>query len=219
MRVGEMIVRDKETNIIGQHDPNDPTYLDFGDASRSSGIMSTFYSEIDQKCIVSHYTKDGFVRCPKPQKTWNEPGNFSRDQLMCLASGLYYSGNSRLLLIHWDKQYWTGFCPNWDILAPGAYFHYILCAKVWWMYWFGLIGYPWQILDILYSTLIRPHGEQNQIICVAKRSGLLKFWAFCHPFWKRAVLNYWGLKGGDAEWRDQIEIGEYLVREIEDDIK
>lgn len=204
-----MLLRDPETQIIGQHSLYDPNYLDFGDASRSTGIMATFGSKLDQEIILKHLTSKGFVRHPN-QQPWNDPKNFSRDQLICLASGLYRSNQSKVVRSEfYRRRYWFGLCPNGDFLGPEFYLHLILCGKIFELYWLFPILIWFQILHILWATKINPEHEQNQTICLADRSGLLFLWAKLHINWKASVMYYW------ARWRDQKEISEYLIEQIE----
>lgn len=207
-----MLIRDSY-GIIVQHDPNDPFYLDGGDSARATGIMATFGNSPDRRKCSDFVRLHGFVRHPYQSK-WKDPKNFSRDQWTCLVSGLYYSNEDYMAAFHWRRQYVFAICPNGDILGPEFYLHGLLCANSLW----GYVLYPFliwfQVLHILWATKIAPHKEQNQTICMAKRSGLLKLWAKLHPDWKGSLHSYWS----QYPFRDQKEIADYLIAKIDAEI-
>jgi hypothetical protein len=223
-----MIKRDY-LDIIGQHYKHDPQYLDFGDASRSSGIMATFGPITEYKNLIHHIDAKRFVRHPN-QLPHNDPSNFSRDQLIPLLSGckkaidFYYNQS----LYEVDKNYIKkslkanfaratfkyfplfGICQNKDFLAPDTIWHWILCGKMKWLYWYAPLGYLWQILHIIFMTKVNPKHEQNQTICLAYTSGLMKLWVWLHPNWEQSIKDYW------CGWRNQEEIAEIIIKGIKE---
>lgn len=202
-----MIVR--ENLLIVQHDKLSSDYRDGGDSSRATGIMALFGSALDQYVIARHWVIHGFIR-NYYQSIWNNPKDFSRDQLIPLVAGMKKCGKHSIVLYEfWRRRYWFGLCPNGDLLGPEFYLHMILCGKVWPLYWLIPILYPFQIIHILWMTRVMSEHEQNQTICLAKISGLLWLWKICHPDWKQSLKNYWG------GWRDQMEIAEFIINGIE----
>jgi hypothetical protein len=203
-----MIKRD-EHGIIVQHDPQNQSYGDGGDSSRATGIMALFDSKFDQQIIAKHYTQnEGFVRHPTQTK-WNDPKDFSRDQLLCLVAGMKKSGLSSLVRREFFRQYWKGICPNGDLLGPEFFWHVIRCGRVYWLYFLWPIGIVSQIIHIIYMTKVAPRQEQNQTIAIAAISDLLWLWVFLHPNWKQSIRDYW------SGWRNQNEIAEFLIEQIE----
>ena len=184
-----MIKRDTH-DIIIQTYKHDPSHADGGDSSRSTGIMATFGSDIDIHIVVEHLSTEGFVRHPF-QIPWNVKSNFSRDQLIPLLSGCkaniekdYAAGYVKECLSNAFSRatfkYFPlfGICQNKDFLAPDTIWHWILCGKMKWLYWYAPLGYLWQILHIIFMTRVTPKHEQNQTICLAYTSGLIKLWAW-----------------------------------------
>lgn len=228
-----MIVRD-EHDVIVQHRPSDPSYGkgggDGGDSSRSSGIMATFGSKRDMgNLYFVHSTSRGFVR-HLHQSPHNDPSNFSRDQLIPLLSGFkasieniesttnygYLQIIKDLLYDRFSKSTFKyfpifGLCQNKDLLAPDTIWHWIVCGKFKWLYWYAPLGYLWQILHILYMTKIAPEREQNQTICMAYSSGLIKLWMCLHPNWEQSIKDYW------CGWRNQCELADFIIAGIKKD--
>ena len=117
-----MIVRDIH-GIVVQHAPSDPSYLDGGDSSRSTGILACFGSGKDLAVLRKHCTSRGFVRHPT-QSRWNIPSDFSRDQLGPLLAGIWATEDDDLK--EYARKYSVKFClfpllgfaPNWDLCSP-----------------------------------------------------------------------------------------------------
>ena len=80
-----------------------------------------------------------------------------------------------------------------DILAPDHIWHFILCARIRWLYWFSVVGYPWLYMSILFHSKSL-HKEHNQLLCQCVVAGSF----FVKTFKKRTknyeedLRNYWG---------------------------
>lgn len=79
-----------------------------------------------------------------------------------------------------------------DVLMPDHIWHLILCARLWYLYPFAIIGIPWFILS-LYFHSISSHKEHNQIICQAKVNGkwAVKMFKFLVKDWRVDLWEYW----------------------------
>jgi hypothetical protein len=211
-----MIRRCPKYHVVGQHDPNDLSYLDFGDASRSTGILSLFGSAIDMNlCRIHYYGNGKFYRQPE-QTPWNNTDNFSRDQLVPLIGGLWRAGEKQILreaLFFRLKRSLFGLIgleQNFDILAPNHLFMLILAARFRLLYFLGPIGYFFHFLNMIWSCFIKPWDEQNQFICECMVFGTAKIYKKLHPDYKKAIMNYWG----GFPFRDQPELGKQIINNL-----
>ena len=215
-----MIKRDS-SNIIVQHSP-DPSYSDGGDSSNRTALMAFIGSITDQKLI--HLFVKGGLGCRHPsQPPYNDPRSWTRDQLIPTIAALH--GTSQAQDLFWGHFKRGFFCQNshtidlapkpWyqrDILSPSHIGHLIMSAQIYPLYPLLLISWPWLVLDLLWSTKVKPFEEQNQIICMLGTAGVqwLKAYVWLHPDYKKATRDYWG------GWRDQVEIGEAIIKYIEE---
>lgn len=215
------IHRDK-LGCVMQHDIYDETKrLDGGDSASRVGIMALCGSEVD-KVVVTLYEQVGLGMRHPTQEPWNNTGNFTRDQLTCLAAGLSAANQvtacRRLYDSHrergWrcqnvDKDY-PGTRKKWpdgpDWLAPDLRLHLRLCASIPSKNYF--IGWAFLAASLVYNTKIKPEAEQNQFICQLVIAGpeWVKRYKRMHPNWRKNVNEYWD------GWRDQGEIGDAIVR-------
>ena len=197
-----MIKRDPETNLIGQHSLYDGSYFDFGDSSRSTGIMATFGSYLDKLIIIKHHKGDGVLIRHPYQQPWNNPSNFSRDQLIPILSGLSATKDERIIkLVIYACIRRVFLCQNLDLTTPSVILQMILGARLWPLYWFYPIGILWHFLEILFNCYVLPSNEQNQLMCQCKQFGTQSLYKRLRLDWKTAVDLYWN------QWRDQKEIG------------
>jgi len=224
-----MVIRD-DLGIILQH-PIDAN--SGGDSSRTTGLMSLFGSTIDQQIVhlFEVPNKSGLLTRHPSHYSNN---CFTRDQAICLLAGIWKSGNYQLARrVFWSHAKRGFFCQNYmeqfanaktrvrenkgffgrDPLSPSHIGYLIICARLWFLYPFLLIAFPWFLIDLWYFTRIAPRQEQNQIVCMAKVYGCLKLWAKWHPNWEGSFLSYFG------GWRDQIEIAFFINRAISEELK
>ena len=226
-----MIVRDHILEAIIQH-PIDSN--SGGDSSRSTGLMALFGSQYDQE-IVGRFEVPPMsgMLCRHPA-LWPRTDDFSRDQLICLMAGNWKAKNYELVRrVFWKHARRGFFCQNYmeqfpnaktkirenkgffgrDPLSPSHVGFLILCGRIWFLYPFLLIAFPWFLIDLWYFTKVAPRQEQNQIVCMAKVYGCLKLWASWHPNWENSFLDYFG------GWRDQVQLAHFINAEISNELK
>lgn len=210
--------------------PVDKGATDAMDSARLAGVMATFdYPNFDKSLLIQYLVeKDGqlmAVRHPveggkEDERPSNNPLNFTRDQLMCLAAGLskagYYAQCKRLLeaaeargnraqnteadFPGTKKKFPNG--PDW--LTPSHMNHLRLCA--------GekgtLVGKIWLNVDILYSSAFRRTKEPNQLMCMCEIAGKMDMLKSLNGSLSKAIRLYW------ANWRSESELAEFLVSKI-----
>lgn len=83
-----------------------------------------------------------------------------------------------------------------DYLAPDVVWHFILCSRLWYAYWFAILGYPWLYLSIYFQSK-RGFRESNQILCQCIVAGRLatRFYKKTNPNWKEVLTQYWESRG------------------------
>jgi hypothetical protein len=286
---GDSAVRAGILSLFGNAPSKHLPTLTSGDSS--TGNSGSYLEASNERIRIEAYENNGVcVRCPSPtQSPWNSPLNFSRDQLIPLASGLPAAAARRVFWSHakrlffcqnierdkpgsrkhlWPHQFWKDsnpttktirMQPQWrklgmernfhhqqddetkpktqinrndqkenqssadrqnhqieerwfdyrDILMPDHIWHLILCAKLWPLYWFGLLGIPWLALSILGHRLSR-HREHNQLICQCKVQGhwAIKLFQKLNPTWKEDLKNYWNS-------RNEPEYAELIIQNID----
>jgi hypothetical protein len=225
-----MIKRD-EYGIIVQHSKSDPNYGDGGDSAMRTGLMATCGSSQDRFNLQEFDPKmDGvFVRHPH-QFPWNNPNNFTRDQLICYIAGCKSIGAIVITKPAFVNAIKRGFraqnierdapgtkkrLPDGaDLLSPSDMLFLAYCANSWLFFLLGIpavLGFVWFIADLLVATRLAPMEEQNQIICKCLTYGTLmtRLYVWLHPNYKEALTSYW------CGWRDQPEIRDVLVAKIE----
>lgn len=193
-----MLVRD-QYGIIGQHDPNNKEYLDMGDAARTMGILSCFGDTTARDIINKHWFRS--VRHPYDLK-WNDLSLQSRDQQVCLMAGAYAHsiGCARRVCD------FRGFTVNKDVLMPDVYMFMQKClGKDKWYHY--ILGVPWLFVSIFYTCVVDSKHELNQLACICRvmGKGWLKLLVNMHPGYVENFQQYW------AGWRDQKEVGSYVV--------
>ena len=223
-----MIKRDRD-GIIVQHRINQDHYADGGDSASRTALMAVAGSLLDKNLLPSFYLQktNKLVRHPY-QYPFYLPNNFSRDQLLPTVAGLSAGGYYEIVRnIFWDHVKRGFICQNdesylypgmkkkWpdgaDIIAPDHIWHLIVCGRMWYLYWFGLLGYTWQMLSILWSAFIMPSNEQNQLFCMVNSSGLLKLYIKIYGLenFKNNMYDYF------CGWRDQKEIADSIINYVE----
>lgn len=229
-----MLVRDRDIGAIIQH-PLDKN--SGGDSARSTGMMALFGSLEDQ-LILGRFEVPPLrgTICRHPL-LWPTTDDFTRDQLLCFLGGCWKARRTDLARrIFWSHAKRGFLCQNYmeqfpnaktgvrrnkgffgrDPLSPSHIGYIIICARLWFLFPFLLVAFPWFLVDLWYATKVRPREEQNQIIAMASAYGCLKLWAQWHPCWDRPIMEYWGALGG---WRDQREISEFIVNGIQSEIR
>ena len=214
-----MIVRDNLGFII-QHPRG---YLEGGDSSRSTGLMSMSGSEIDS-LLLPDLEKDGLLtRHPE-----YNPNSFTRDQLLPVIAGLYVSSQTSVAKrVFWSHAKRGFFCQNShdiygnkkgpfqrDILNPAHIGALAIAARIYPLYLLAPIAWVFLFFDIVWHS-VYSYREQNQIISLVRVYG--KFWTKLYTKinkkWVGGTNSYW------SGWRDQKEIGEKIVESIKDYVR
>lgn len=190
--------------------PKDTGATDFMDSARSAGMMATFGHPSMNKDLISKYVinHDQAVRYPfidPYNAASNNPKNFTRDQLNCLASGLYSMGRSdlcELLLEAAEKRLYfaqdteadvvgsTKKFPNGpDPLWPDSMNNLRMCAGQ----KSTLLGKAWLLVSIVYNAKFDQMGEPNQLMCMCKVAGpmYVKLLRKLNPKLDDAIRSYW----------------------------
>lgn len=229
-----MLNRDKLGYIL---DAN----LDGGDSANRAGILALLGSVDEQ--LDDYMSSKGVVTRHPTQVPWNNPKNFTRDQLIPFVAGLHSQGRhyvvKDIFIAHAKRGF---FCQNTerdypgstkysyphtyfdatdgrtyskkfdfaDILMPGDIWHLILCGKIRSLYWFGLIGIPWTVLDIMLHALFNKSDDEGQIIsrCVVAGRTFVRLYTTLKHNWKDSLKRYWV----DRRSMDEIYYG--LINKI-----
>lgn len=222
-----MIKRDVH-NLIVQHLPDYPLYLDGGDTASRTGLMAMCGSIIDRENmpklitteknqtpkLIRHpfQTSNGHPNDSDMFRDWTDPRETSRDQLIAFTAGYPKSFNYRIKLFRDElRVFWALYSHgskwfiNKDILLP----HYRLTifraisAKP--PLFLIIFGYPMMIMHLLFSALGKPNAEQNQTIAMLSHWPDWMLKAFCklHGNIAENMFNYWA----GYPFRDQYEIG------------
>lgn len=205
--------------------PRDSGATDFADSARLAGLLATFDHPAMTADLIARYIVEGDqgVRYPyldpMGNLSSNNPKNFTRDQLMCLASGLARLGRQDLCL----KLYEAAKARNYraqnverdvvgstkefpdgaDILTFSDMNHLRLCAGL-----SGtILGYSNLIIDILVSSTFTRKSEPNQLMCKCQTAGKLfvKMWRLLNWSIDQAIRDYW------CGWRGEPELADFLI--------
>ncbi len=209
---------------IGKY-PKDTGATDFMDSARLIGLMATFgYNfDLNKNSILDYIQFTGLgrsvaVRCPIEVSS-NNPNNFTRDQLVCLVSGLSAAGfplavrsllraaedrgcraqNTEADMPGTKKKFPDGA----DFLSPSVMNHLRICS--------GekptLIGKLNLVLDIMYNGAFTPLKEQNQLICMCIAAGpyYVKLYKEKNPSYAQAISDYW------CGWRGEPNLAAKMI--------
>lgn len=205
--------------------PRDTGATDFADSARLAGLLATFdHPDIDSFQLASYVVNgDQGVRYPYQDPmgnlSSNNPKNFTRDQLLCLAAGLARLGrqdlclklyeaakarNNRAQNVEADVVGSVKEFPNGaDILSPSDMNHLRICAGK-----SGTIGgYAWLVIDIVWNSIFSRKDEPNQLMCKCKVAGnnSIKLWRLLNWQIDQAIRDYW------CGWRGEPELAEFLI--------
>lgn len=227
------IVRD-QYGIIVQREPG-MIFGDGGDSCMRTGLMALLGDTQDKVNLLFmvRLTPPGILVRHPYQEPWNNPNNFTRDQLICWMAGAKAVGMEsiprevfkqcvkrgfRAQNTEYDYPGSTKKFPNGpDLLSPADMLFLGYCANVniGLLCLLAVVGLPWFIASLLVATKINPEGEQNQMICQCLIYGRLatKLYVNMHRSWAKITLDYWG------GWRDQAEIGNLLIDKVLETVK
>ena len=105
-----MISRDADGFILDNS-------LDGGDSANRAGILALCGSPE----VLSRYVKDGVCVRHPTQHPWDNPKNFTRDQLTPLVAGLWAQGqHAEVRKILWRHILRLGFAQNFERDIPGS---------------------------------------------------------------------------------------------------
>lgn len=209
--------------------PRDTGATDFADSSRLAGLLATFGHPAMNANLISLYVVDGNqgvrypFQDPMGNLSSNNPKNFTRDQLLCLAAGLASLGrqdlclrlyeaakarNNRAQNVEADVVGSVKEFPNGaDILSPSDMNHLRICAGKG-----GTIGgYAWLLIDIGFNALFARKSEPNQLMCKCKIAGrfFIKLWRLLNWNLDEAIREYWC--AGEGAWRAEPELADFLI--------
>lgn len=212
--------------IFDEYDlPKDVGATDSMDSARLAGMMSLVGHA--QTPDLRKYVRWGLgIRHPHFYPS-NYPWNFSRDQLIPLAAGLYAQNHilagSKDLYFGAKNRNWR--CQNTekdfpgskkkfpdgaDFLFPQHILMLTLCAQIKPSLLLSIFGKIWLFLDLLFNALFTRHRESNQLIALLFVMG--PFWMRLYkavtPSWEKAIKNYW------CGWRGEPELAEMLIHKL-----
>lgn len=188
--------------------PRDNGATDMCDSARLAGMMA-IVDHVDEQYLANYVIGNEAVRCPVGDAAATNPKNFTRDQLVCLAAGLWKQGREpvvEVLYAEAEKRGWHA--QNTEADVPGS-------TKPWWngadwlsasdrMHLRLCMGQPadvggllWLRAEILFNTVFTPMREPNQLICKCLLANLLPFYKKVTPKWRDAIKQYWN------GWRDE----------------
>lgn len=179
--------------------PCDSGSIDGADSARLAGIMSVFNHPTFVLC--SDYAKRNYIdeyyylRHPVEKNKYA----FSRDQASCLFAGLHVQGSSVWVNPNYNP-------PNGDYISPSVRGHFKRCAGQadnW-------IERAWLYLEVVYSAIIDPLAESNQLICMLMIADVkyLRLWCELNDEWEISITNYWN------GWRGEPELAELIISTI-----
>jgi hypothetical protein len=182
--------------------PKDAGASDLQDSARAAGLCVLFglHPEID----LSLYTNG-------KGQYWRHPSEFiysmSRDQTICLFAGM------------WKQKLFHLVNPNYntegDLVSPAVRGHFRRCARLD-SSWFQD---AWLMADVYAHAWFTPTGESNQLISMMMVADpkFLRAWCKLNKHWRTSIQIYWYM--GEGAWRGERELGEKMIKVIEEKIK
>ena len=209
--------------------PKDNGASDWADSARLAGLLSLVDPEFPAYRCQAYVAWDDdscqVVARRHPISTDNGANNwknFTRDQLMCLAAGLYKADKkySTDLLYHAARKRWyraqniesdvpgtlKKFPNGADLLTPSHMGHLRRGSGV----DATELQDLWLKADIIAHNMLTPLAESNQLICMVVMAGP----EFVRLFkqnkqWKEAIRLYW------CGWRNEPELAEKIINYLE----
>lgn len=215
------------TDYLGY--PTDRTG-DGGDSAVRNGVFHLVGSNLAMDFEAYHQGNGNLSRHPT-QLPWNNPKNFTRDQLMMAIPGLSQS-LARKVLLGVVKRF--GFAQNFerdepgttkypwphkvddewrafdfaDPLLPNHWGALIIQSKLYFLYPLLLLSYIFHLIT-LYTHAKGSHHEENQMIAESYVYGTLKLYTKWKPHWVHVSEEYW-------RRRNEVEYHFLLVNFIKD---
>lgn len=93
-----------------------------------------------------------------------------------------------------------------DPLLPDHIWHLILCARIYWLYGFGIIGIPWLCGALYLHCRFDKSNDEGQIIsqCIIAGPWFVKKYKQWKPDWKDSLNQYWNIRRQIPEMSDLI---------------
>ncbi len=203
-----MIVRDEygfigQVGVFADGTPNTKD-LDFGDCAGRTGILAMCDSERDKELLPAFINRYSslLMRYPgQAERGYDDPSQTSRDQLICWVAG----NNNACSLSYAQAGY-----INKDVLGFDVRLYLYKAAQTAPPIYIKTLGMIQLPLSILWSCLITPDHELNQLICMLSQfdSKWTKMMVRLHPDWKKNLTDYWN------GWRNMPEISEMLINYV-----
>lgn len=195
--------------------PRDVGATDFKDSARLAGIMEIV--QYPKTFNIWQYVDINGQLCRHPM--YHEPKDFSRDQLLPLAAGLYSKRfqvvDKPYVLNTVDHKWWLA--PNGDFMSPSHRNHIALCAcdEREGAMEPNRFGYLWLRLDILWNAYVQPLSEPNQLIAMMIMAGpqYVRLWKKHNKKWDLAIRQYWS--EGAGAWREERDLAAWMIDFIE----
>lgn len=181
--------------------------VDFGstdgaDSARLAGIM--WVANHPQKPFLRDYVyhdNNGPVYRRHPVE--GNKYKISRDQIAPLFAGLYLSNFQDIVNPNYNP-------PNGDYISPSVRGHFKRCSgepDTW-------LERMWLYLDVVYSAIIDPLAESNQLICMLMVADVryLRMWCELNDEWEISITKYWN------GWRGEPELAELMIKTIKEKI-
>lgn len=190
--------------------PKDNGADDYKDSARLAGLMALFDHSQAPQCDEYLVSNESFG----DEKTYApygprrhpmySPKDFSRDQMVPLAAGLWKQTSPLRIPIDYRPT-------NGDWLSPSQKDHLRRCSglKDTWL------GRMWLHLDIYWSAYVDPMAEPNQILSMLVVAGPEWVKKWCKHNWRReeAIFMYWG------KWRRESEFAAHINEKTREIIK
>lgn len=198
---------------------------DWMDSAHAAGMI-VYYGlpGFDHKKIREYVlASNEAVRCPYDNSNLDpsNPKNFTRDQLVQLATGLSVNDKD-LVKVLYDEAVKRNYraqnteadvpgsvkkFPNGaDLLTPSVMNHLRLCS--------GqkpkLLGKIWLMIDIAFNGVFSPMSEPNNMISMSLFAGdfYVKFMKLTNPKLKDAIIEYW------CGWRAEPELAQLIIKRL-----
>ncbi len=200
--------------------PKDSGASDYMDSARLAGLMACF-GHPKAPDMRKYLINGEGVRHPVEFPS-NNPNNFTRDQLMCLAAGLKAQGREAEVKVLYDaavsrfyraqnseadvpgstKQFPNGA----DFLTPSNMNHLRICAGMspsW-------LGKMWLMIDIAANGLFFSKEEPNQLMamCASAGSFYVKALRLANRKLDKSITDYW------SGWRMESDFAQFLIQKF-----
>lgn len=214
--------------------PVDET-MDGGDTTVRAGILAMCSQD---RSLMMCYKSDSLMRRNPFDSPWDNPYNFSRDQLLPTLAGLkalgrkdvirklFYSHAKRLFLCQNFDRDWPGSTKypwphkvdgKWrlfdfaDPLLPNQIGCMIKAGEIKSFYWLTPLTYLFHYIS-LFGHSIGNHYEENQMIAECYLLGTLKAYVKWKPRWIEVSAKYW-LDRNEVEYHNMLV--EFISREVD----